>query len=479
MRPPRSVHPDRVFQRLIHSFTVIARQATGGSGCFGFASVWPTPTDFLSLVIRRRLASRWRAVGLVPLLVLLAALTPPAAADHRKSGLAGSDHGEVRLLFFYGTECIHCADARPFLVGLESKYAGLVIEHIEVWHNEANRARLKKLAAEMGFNPIGTPVIVIGDRHWVGFNATIAREIEETLAAAFEGRQLDVRQRAVLEVPILGTIDLSHSSLVVSALVIGFVDGINPCSLWVLSVLLAIVLHSGSRGRVALVGTTFLIVTTAMYGLYMTGMYSALDYVGHLTWIRLAVAAIALVFGLIHTKDFFFFKEGPTLSIDEARKPGIYARMRQVAASDRSIPGIIGGTVALAVGVSLLETPCTAGLPLLWTSLLASQHVPLATAIALFGVYMFVFLLDEFAVFGAAVISLRASKMQEQHGRLLKLVSGVVMLTLAVAMMVAPRALESVIGTVQVFAIAAALVAVIWSVHRLFASLHRRTRRSI
>jgi len=401
---------------------------------------------------------------------LLLLLAPLAASTARASdGDAGRD--TVRLTMFSGIECTHCADERPFLVGLRARYPGLVVEEVEVWHDAQNRERLQELADAKGFRASSTPVTVIGDYHWVGFDTAIARQIEEVVAAAFAGEELGVLARTSIEVPLLGEVDLADSSLVVSALVIGFVDGVNPCSLWVLSVLLAIVLHSGSRGRVLAVGTTFLIVTTAMYGLYMTGMYSALDYVGNLSWIRLGVSAVAFVFGIIHMKDFFWFKEGPSLSIDDARKPGLYKRMRDIAAADRSVPGVLGGTVALAVGVSLLETPCTAGLPLLWTNMLASHGVALGTALMLFGVYMAVFLLDELVLFGAAVATMRATKVEEHHGRFLKLLSGTVMVTLAVAMMFMPASLESVTGTVSIFGFALVLVAAIWSAHRLLTGL--------
>ena len=87
-----------------------------------------------------------------------------------------------------------------------------------------------------------------------------------------------------------------------STLLIGFVDGVNPCSLWALSMLLAIVLHSGSRGRVLAVGATFLTATAGMYAAYVVGIYGVLDLLGGLDWIRLAVAIVAALFGLVMSR---------------------------------------------------------------------------------------------------------------------------------------------------------------------------------
>jgi cytochrome c biogenesis protein CcdA len=398
---------------------------------------------------------------LMPLLVLLLAPASEvlAQATGQPSGLTPT--GAVTVTLYHGIDCHHCADERPFLAGLQTKYPGLVVEEYEVWRSDENLARLKAHAAELGFVGSSTPVTIIGDNYWIGFNETVARDMDSAIAAATSGHAFDTADTAIMEVPFFGEVDVAHRSLIVGALIIGFIDGVNPCSLWVLSVLLAVVLHSGSRGRVVIVGITFLVVTAGMYALYMTGMYSALDYIGQLGWIRRAIALVALVFGLIHLKDYFWFKTGPSLTIDDARKPGLYKRMRAVGDMDRSLPAVLGGTVVLALGVSLLETPCTAGLPLLWANLLASQGVAFGTAVALFGVYMAVFLLDELVLFGAAVITLRAAKVQEEHGRMLKLVSGAVMVTLALAMAMVPAALESVVGTVQVFVVAGAFTAVI------------------
>jgi hypothetical protein len=62
-------------------------------------------------------------------------------------------------------------------------------------------------------------------------------------------------QPDIIMLPLIGAIDLSRQSLLVSTLLISFVDGFNPCSIWVLTMLLAITLHSGSRKKIIIVGS--------------------------------------------------------------------------------------------------------------------------------------------------------------------------------------------------------------------------------
>jgi hypothetical protein len=220
-----------------------------------------------------------------------------------------------------------------------------------------------------------------------------------------------------------------------------------------------------------LVGGTFLLVTAGMYGLYILGFYSVMDYLGGMVWIRVVVATVAMVFGVLQLKDGLFPGVGPSLSISQERRPGLYRKMRDVARLDRSLPAVIGGTVMLAIGVSLLETPCTAGLPLLWTTLVTEADVATVTAAALFGLYLVVFLLDELLLFGAAVITLRATRLQQEHGQALKIVAGSVLVTLAAVMVVTPEALLTLTGTVVVFLSAAVLAVLLWLLSR---TLNRR-----
>lgn len=401
------------------------------------------------------------AAVLLGLLGLLAA-GPASAAARTEEAAQGVD-----LVLFWGDGCPVCAKEKVFLADLQERYPALTVTSYEVWYDEGNRRRYAETAKALGFTAQAVPATIVGERYWVGFDDARGREIEAAVAAGLAGLPASAQGEPVVDVPVLGRFDVGGHGLLLSTLVIGFVDGVNPCSLWVLSVLLALVLHSGSRARVFAVGSVFLAVTAGLYGLYMVGLFSVLSYVGYLGWITVAVALLAAILGVLQVKDYVWFHRGPSLGIADERKPGLFRRMRGLASADRSLPAVLLATAGLAVGVSLLETPCTLGLPLLWTNLLADRGATTGAAVLLFAAYMAVFLLDELLVFGLAVTTMRAAKLQERHGRELKLVSGVVMLALAAALLVAPQVMESALGALAVFGGAAAVVAVVLLVGRL------------
>ena len=398
---------------------------------------------------------------------LVLAVAPVARLGLGVPGAVFAAEEPVTIEVFWAEGCPYCAAELEFLADLSDRYPEVEVVDYEVSRYPVNAALFEETMAAGGREAVAVPTTVLSEHVWVGFDSSIASEIEATVAAMLASIPVQETEGEVVDLPFLGSVDVGSASLLVATLVIGFVDGLNPCSLWVLSVLLALVLRSGSRRRVLAIGGTFLTVTAALYGLYIAGMYGALSFLAHQTWVRMGMAVVALAFGLVNLKDFFAFGRGISVTIPESRKPKLYRKMREVAVERQSLLPAVGGTVALAVGVSVLETPCTAGYPLLWADLLASHGVDLAGAAALFAVYMAVFLLDEFAVFLVATFAMRAFKLEEKGGRILKLISGLVMVALAGTLVFAPEAMSSVGGAAAVFGAAVVAGCVVLVADRL------------
>ena len=431
---------------------------------------------------------RRSATVLALLLVALWMVLQPAPA------LAASDDpddpDDVTLYFFWGDGCPHCAAAEPVLAGLADQYPQLTVRDFELWYHPENQAPFQSMADKFGFEPTGVPTLFLGDQYWVGWNDALQREVEDAVAdCVAEGcpdagagviEPLDSATPApvptddgsdaasdVITLPVFGEVDASQQSLVVTTALIALVDGFNPCSLWVLSVLLALTLRTGSRRKTVIIGLVFIFVTALVYAMFIAGLFTFFTIVNIAPWVRVLVALVALVFAVVNIKDYFWYKEGVSFTISDERKPGIYRRMRTVIASGDSMPALVSGTVVLAAGVSLVELACTAGFPVLWTNILSDQGVGVGVFLLLLLLYMLIYQLDELALFGVAVVTLKSSKIQEKHGRILKLVGGMLMLTLAVVMIVDPTLMTNVGSALLVFAVAVAATLLVLVAHRV------------
>jgi cytochrome c biogenesis protein CcdA/thiol-disulfide isomerase/thioredoxin len=442
--------------------------------------------------------------GLLLALAAAIALTATPALAGRPAQQAGP----VIIYFFWGDGCPHCAEAEPFLADLAERYPSVEVRAYEVWYHEENREPLIQMAAKFGFEPTGVPTIFLGDRYWVGFaedptGAEIAAAVDACVrsgcpdagsgvlapaaAPAPEATAISPAAAAPAEspraaavasaqpspsagslaLPLIGSIDLATQSLAISTALIAFVDGFNPCSLWVLSMLLALTLHTGSRRKVFIIGLVFLTVTSLVYVLFIAGLFSLFTVVSFAPWIRVVIALVALFFAVVNIKDYFWYKEGISFTIADDKKPGLYRSMRRVLNAGDSIPALIGATVVMSAGASLVEFSCTAGFPVLWTNLLVAQGATVLTFAVLLLLYMVIYQIDELAIFLAAVFSLRASRLEEKHGRILKLFGGTLMLALGVVMLVNPNLMSRVSTSLLVFAAAFAAAGLVLVVHRL------------
>jgi hypothetical protein len=400
---------------------------------------------------------------LVALLALVASTAEAQPAD------------EVDVYFFWRDGCRHCEEQKPFMERLDARERVRLHSH-EVVKDATSRALFLDLAEAHGFEPRGVPVTIIGARHWVGFHPGMEAELERAVRACLEAPCPDPRapqERGereavpVISVPWFGEVNLRDHTLFVSTAIIAFVDGFNPCSLWVLTILLSLILHVRSRARILLVGATFLAVTALVYGLFIAGLLQVLAFVQWIDGARVAVALFALFFALVNIKDYFWYQRGISFTISDAHKPTIYKRIRGVLARSESPWAMFGATIVMALGVSIMELPCTAGFPILWSNMVAAHEVAGGELALLLGLYMLIYLLDELVVFITVVVTLRMSKMQEKHGRVLKLIGGGVMLALAVTLIVRPALMNDLEGSLLVFGAAFVGIALVLLLHRV------------
>jgi len=426
-------------------------------------------------------ARAFRVLAVVALVA--AALAIPASSRAATTGGSAGDGG-VTIYFFWGDGCPHCASLRPFLDELATR-PGVDLAAYEVWYDEGNRNLFRRVAEAHAVDPDGVPAVFVAGGAWIGdseaYRRAIASVVEKCAAGGcpdiagdvLEGRvppTVPEEERpdtggTVITVPLLGSHDVSGDSLIWATSLIAFVDGFNPCSLWVLTVLLAMILRTGSRARLALIGGSYVTTAAVVYGLFLVGLFSALTVVDYAWWIRVSVAVFALAFAAVNLKDYVWFGRGVSLTIPDRFKPQIVRSTRSLALEDRRLPVVVGMTVAMAAGVSLLELPCTVGFPVVWTNLLAERDVGTSEYAFLLAVYLLIFLLDEIAVLVAAVVAMRIGRLEQRQGRVLKLGGGMLMAVLAVVMLVRPALLEDVSGAALVLGTAAALTAAAILVH--------------
>ena len=270
-----------------------------------------------------------------------------------------------RLVFFWGTGCPHCEQAKPFVSALERGVPGLEVERVEVRQDAAGRRRFIQSMRRLGASAVGVPTFLVGDAYVVGFTGPAT---EREVRGLLEGRVYPGSSRSVY-LPMIGSIDPAALSLPAFTLLIGLVDGVNPCAMWVLLVLLGLLMHVKSRKRLLLFGGTFVVASGVVYFVFMTAWVGVFSLVGLSRPVTIALGLVVFGMGLVNLKELFWFKQGVSLMIPDRAKPSLYRRMRGIAGA-ASLPAAFLGITLLAFFVNLIELGCTLGLPAVFTRIL-------------------------------------------------------------------------------------------------------------
>lgn len=401
----------------------------------------------------------------------------------------------VVLHLFWGEGCPHCEEEKAYLKDLAGEFPQLEVRMYEVWNNQENQRLFEEILEAYGITRQFVPMSFIGDLDpVVGFSkgGATAAEIKEKLRFCLENRCPDpvgeyLQGRAGLAgaggpgrgvegerpafpggetvaVPLLGELDAAAIALPVFTVAIAFLDSFNPCAFFVLTFLLSLLTHLGSSRRMLLIGGIFVTCSGLLYFLFMSAWFNLFFLTRNLRFITLAAGIVAVGLAVVNIKDFWWFQKGVSLSIPRRRRQVLTEKMRGLVLS-RRLPAMIAGTVLLAAGANSYELLCTAGFPMVYTRVLTLRTMSLGAYYLYLGLYNLVYVLPLAAIVVLFAVTLGSRKMTEWQGRLLKLVSGLMMLALGSVLIIDPSLLNSLVHSVLLVggtAALAALVAVAW-----------------
>jgi hypothetical protein len=206
--------------------------------------------------------------------------------------------------------------------------------------------------------------------------------------------------------------------------------------MWVLILILSMLAGLQNRLKMVLIAGTFVAVEGIAYFAFMTAWLNMFLLIGFSRASEVILGGIACVAGVINLKDFWAFGRGISLSIPQAARPGLYAKIRHILRAENLI-GALVGTVVLAVFVQVVELLCTSGFPALYTRILTRQQLAQRTYYGYLLLYDIAYMLDDMLVLTIGVVTLSQHRLQEKEGRRLKLLSGVVMLGLGLYLLIA------------------------------------------
>ncbi len=391
---------------------------------------------------------------------------------------------EITLYLFHGDGCPHCAAEQDYLEEIQEKYPELEIIKYEVWYNYENAELLEKVEEKFKIKRSGVPTTVIGNTVISGYNESLSGKIERAIKYYMENDYEDVivkikadmyvedkededvkgqekenvndkikdedyivdefskqekksDESMTVDVPIFGKLNLKNVGLTTAAVVIGLIDGFNPCAMWILLFLISVLIGMKNRKRMWALGLTFLITSALVYMIIMLSWISIAVKITTVVLIRNIIAIIALIGAFVNIMSFIKSSDSGCEVVDDKKRKKIFSRIRKFT-SEKSFILALLGIMGLAVSVNLVELACSAGLPLVFSELLALNDISSFMKFMYTLLYIIFFLLDDLIVFFIAMFTMKATGISTKYGKVSHLIGGIIMLLIGVLLLVKP-----------------------------------------
>lgn len=394
--------------------------------------------------------------------------SPAAAADSQKN--------TVNLYIFWGDGCPHCAHAKKYLEPYVRSHDNIGYKAFEVYNDTANQKKMKAVGELLDITASGVPLIVVGDKPFVGFTDGTGREIVDRLdycsvrtcpdsvasvlgfpSPAARDYPVEVKDGAnggqitdgghssalkrdkIIDLPLIGTINAAHFSLPVLTVIFGLLDGFNPCAMWALLFIITLLVGMHDRRKMWLYGSAFIVTSALVYFVFMAAWLNLFMFIGHVVWVRSVIGLMAIGVGGYYLYDWHRKKTGCKVAGKQKRR-AVFEKLRSIV-KERNVWFGLGGVIVLAAAVNIVELACSAGLPVVYTGILSSAGLVTGQYYAYMLLYILFFMLDDLVVFAVAMTTFRVIGIESKYTRVTRLVGGVLMCVLGLLLIFAPQAL--------------------------------------
>lgn len=343
---------------------------------------------------------------------------------------------EVTVYLFHSATCTHCAQENIFLDELEEEYGKQInVVRYEVTNNKNNFNLFKKVDAALN-TPGLVPLTIIGEKYYVGYNSTTKINIKQTIDD-YLNENPGSKDNNETTIPLLGKINMKKISIPLVAVILGFLDGFNPCAMWILLFLINMLFNMKNRKRMWILGFTFLFTSAFVYFLAMLGLNVVLSFTA-VNWVRSLIGCVALIGGLVNIRSYIKTKNDGCHIVDDQKRKKYFTKIKKFTSEQNFILALIG-VITLAASVNLVELACSAGFPAIFIEILNINNFSTLQDTLYILIYILFFLLDDLVIFVIAMTTLKLTGISTKYNRASHLVGGILMIIMGILLIIKPE----------------------------------------
>lgn len=385
---------------------------------------------------------------------------------------------KVKIEYFGRKDCKNCANLEKFLKELSAKRDDFEYVEHKIDKSKEEKAFFDETTSKLKLVK-GTPIIYIDGHIIQGFNTanTTGKEIESLINSAkakdkiltlkeylesgqagnvssngavctgdtvceVPGLTKGAENQVLVNIPIINkTVDLTNYSLFTMSLILGTIDGFNPCAMWVLVLFLTALIAVGNKVKMFRVAGLFIFAEAAMYFFILNAWIYAWDFVGLDKWVTPLVGIVGIIGGIFFIRN--YLKKGDTLECevtDFEQRAKISKKIKDIANKPFTLLTALA-IIGLALSVNVIEFACSVGIPQTYTKILQINEVPFWTRQFYTFIYIIGYMVDDIIVFGFALMSINKLQLTTKYSKWVNLFGGILMIILGLIMLIKPSLL--------------------------------------
>ena len=365
---------------------------------------------------------------------------------------------QVNVYLFHSNTCSHCKAEIEFLNEIQKEYENLKINLYEINDVKENKELMINIKEKLNIDSPMVPFTVIGDYYYIGYNDGVKDGIKNLIEKYTSEEQYDVikdiidgkdvsnfkiKNGEINKIStVFGEIDPAKVSLPILSVIMGAIDGFNPCAMWVLIFLITMLFNMENKKRMWALGITFLVTSALIYLVFMfVWLGVATKLLTTISWLKLLIGLIALIGAFINLKGFIksiVKKDAGCEVVDNSKRKKIISKIKKYT-SEKSFILAMLGVMLLAISVNAIELACSAGLPVLFTNVLALNDVNFIEKCIYIFIYIFFFLIDDIIVFFVAMFTLNIKALSTKYTKYSHLIGGIIMLIIGILIIFKPE----------------------------------------
>ncbi len=343
---------------------------------------------------------------------------------------------KVNIYLFYSKICPHCQKEEKYFETLKEKYQDKInIYTYEVTENKTNNEIMKSLKKELKENSQGVPFTIIGSKTFLGYDESLNERIENTIESYLDE---NTKTNNTYTIPILGKIEAKNASIILIAIILGFIDGFNPCAMWILLLLINMCISIKDKKKMLIVCLTFIITSGIIYFLSMLGIGFILDLTT-ISYIRNIIAILAIILGIYNLYTYLKTrKQTGCHVVKKEKRKTIITKINNILNNKNTLL-MFGGTIILATSVSLVEMACSLGFPTIFLELLSINNIHSFLKVTYLLIYILFYLIDDIIVLFLSIKAFETKGISTKYNKYVHLIGGLIMILMGVLLIFKPE----------------------------------------